>query len=154
MLWMCSTFYCCYDNESDKLKVSSKCLNKRVLEDSGDGPMSKNRGFRTVNPMSYDCFVWADKERAELLLFKLKPRTVSEFIQNHWNLKLLQSIKHTKSDVINVCYKCIFYADFCWYVIFHSKIAANLKYEAVIYILFYILIFFLKKIFKMYLERA
>ena len=34
---------CCYDNKSDKFKFSSKGLNKRVLEDSGDGPMSKHR---------------------------------------------------------------------------------------------------------------
>ena len=53
------------DNKSDKFKFSSKGLNKRVLEDSGDGPMSKyrrvldeaidltstNRGFRTINHM-------------------------------------------------------------------------------------------------------
>ena len=54
-----------YDNKSDKFKFSSKGLNKRVLEDSGDDPMSKhrrvldeainltstNRGFRTINHM-------------------------------------------------------------------------------------------------------
>ena len=36
MLCLCSKTYCCYDNKSDKIKFSSKCLNKRVLEDSGD----------------------------------------------------------------------------------------------------------------------
>ena len=65
MLCLCSKTYCCYDNKSDKFKFSSKGLNKRVLEDSGDGPMSKyrgvldeaisltstNRGFRTINHM-------------------------------------------------------------------------------------------------------
>ena len=64
-LCLCSKAYCCYDNKSDKFKFSSKGLNKRVLEDSGDGPMSKyrrvldeaiiltstNRGFRTINHM-------------------------------------------------------------------------------------------------------
>ena len=64
-LCLCSKTYCCYDNKSDKFKFSSKGLNKRVLEDSGDGPMSKyrrvldeainltstNRGFRTINHM-------------------------------------------------------------------------------------------------------
>ena len=63
MLCLCSKTYCCYDNKSDKFKFSSTGLNKRVLEDSGDGPMSKyrkvldeainftstNRGFRTIN---------------------------------------------------------------------------------------------------------
>ena len=65
MLCLCSKTYCCYDNKSDKFKFSSKRLNKRVLEDSTDGPMSKyrrllfevfnltstNRGFRTINHM-------------------------------------------------------------------------------------------------------
>ena len=62
---LCSKTYCCYDNKSDKFKFSSKGLNKRVLEDSGDGPLAKyrrvldevinltstNRGFRTINHM-------------------------------------------------------------------------------------------------------
>ena len=42
-LCLCSKTYCCYDNKSDKFKFSSKGLSKRVLEDSGDGPMSKYR---------------------------------------------------------------------------------------------------------------
>ena len=65
MLCLWSKTYCCYDNKSDKFKFSSKGLNKRVLEDSGDGPMSKyrrlldeainltstNRGFRFISHM-------------------------------------------------------------------------------------------------------
>ena len=65
MLCLCSKTYCCYDNKSDKFEFSSKGLNKRVLEDSGDGPLAKyrrvldeainltstNRGFRTINHM-------------------------------------------------------------------------------------------------------
>ena len=65
MLGLCSKAYCCYDNKSDKMKFSSKGLNKRILEESGDGPMknyrkvfdeainltSINRGFRTINHM-------------------------------------------------------------------------------------------------------
>ena len=43
MLCLCSKTYCCYDNKSDKFKFSSKGLNKRVLEDSGDGPLAKYR---------------------------------------------------------------------------------------------------------------
>ena len=60
-----SKTYCCSDNKSDKMKFSSKGLNKRILEESGDGPMEKyrklldeainltstNRGFRTINHM-------------------------------------------------------------------------------------------------------
>ena len=63
MLCLCSKTYCCYDSNSNKYKFSSEGLNKRTLEDSGDGPMAKyrkvlnefinvkstNRGFRTVN---------------------------------------------------------------------------------------------------------
>ena len=62
MLCLCSRTYCCYDQKSNKYKFSSKGLNKRTLEDCGDGPMSKyrkvlreavnvtstNRGFRTI----------------------------------------------------------------------------------------------------------
>ena len=63
MLCLCSKTYCCYDSNSNKYKFSSKGLNKRTLEDCGDGPMVKyrkvldefinvcstNRGFRTVH---------------------------------------------------------------------------------------------------------
>ena len=63
MLCLCSKIYCCYDVTSKKLKYSRKYLNKRVLEQSGDGPQenyrrvlnekvnitSNNRGFRTNN---------------------------------------------------------------------------------------------------------
>ena len=62
MLCLCSKTYCCYDQKSNKNKFSSKGLNKRTLEDCGDGPMSKyrkvleeavnvistKRGFRTM----------------------------------------------------------------------------------------------------------
>ena len=62
MLCLCSKSYCCYESNFNKYKFSSKGLNKRKLEDCGDGPMSKyrkvldefinvtstNRGFRTV----------------------------------------------------------------------------------------------------------
>ena len=65
MLCLCRKTYCCYDNKSDKFTFSSKGLNKRVLEDSGDGPISKyrrvldeainltsaNRKIRTINHM-------------------------------------------------------------------------------------------------------
>ena len=62
MLCLCSKTYCCYDRMSNKYKFISKGLNKRTLEDCGDGRMSKyrkvleeavnvistNRGFRTM----------------------------------------------------------------------------------------------------------
>ena len=40
-LCFCSKTYCCYDSNSKKYKFSSKGLNKRTLEDCGDGPMAK-----------------------------------------------------------------------------------------------------------------
>ena len=63
MLCLCCKTYCCYDVTSNELKFSSKGLNKRVLEQSGDGPLEKyrwvlnekvnvtsnNRRFRTNN---------------------------------------------------------------------------------------------------------
>ena len=63
MLCLCSKTYCFYDYNSNKYKFGSKVLNKRTLEDCGDGPMAKcrkvldeffeatstNRGFRTVH---------------------------------------------------------------------------------------------------------
>ena len=62
-LCLCSKTYCCYNSSSNNDRFSSKGLNKRTLEDSGDGPLAKhwkvldefinvtstNRGFRTVH---------------------------------------------------------------------------------------------------------
>ena len=62
MLCSCSKTYYCYDRKSNKYKFSSQGLNKRILDDCGDGPLSKyrqvlnesvnvsstNRGFRTT----------------------------------------------------------------------------------------------------------
>ena len=65
MLCLCSKTYCCNDVTSKKLKTRSESLNKRVIEQSGDGLLEKyrrvlnekvnvtfpnegnNRGFRT-----------------------------------------------------------------------------------------------------------
>ena len=40
-LCLCSKIYFCCDGKSQKYKFSSKGLNKRALEDSGDGPIAK-----------------------------------------------------------------------------------------------------------------
>ena len=42
-LCLCSKTYCCYDIKSQKYTFCRKGLNKRTLEDSGDGPMAKYR---------------------------------------------------------------------------------------------------------------
>ena len=63
MLSLCSKTFCYYDSNSNKYKFSNKSVNKRMLDDCGDGPMAKyrkvldefinvtstNRGFRTVH---------------------------------------------------------------------------------------------------------
>ena len=49
MLCLCSKTYCWYDVTSIKLKFSSKGLNKRVLEQSGDGPLEKYRSLERKN---------------------------------------------------------------------------------------------------------
>ena len=43
LICLCSKTYCCYVDMSDKYKFSSKGLNKRTLEETGDGPMEKYR---------------------------------------------------------------------------------------------------------------
>ena len=62
MICLCSKTYCCFDQCTDKIKFSSKGLNKRPLEESGTGPLEKYRcvldekinvhstirGFRTI----------------------------------------------------------------------------------------------------------
>ena len=45
ILCLRSKIYCCYEVTSNKLKGSSKGLNKRILEQSGDGPLEKYRRF-------------------------------------------------------------------------------------------------------------
>ena len=40
MICLCSKTYCCDDSQSNELKISSKRLNTRTLEDCGDGSMS------------------------------------------------------------------------------------------------------------------
>ena len=71
MLYRRSKTFCCYDKQTNKHKLSSKGINKRTLEECGDGgPLSKyrkvleeavnvtstNRGFRTIqhSVASYD----------------------------------------------------------------------------------------------------
>ena len=57
MLCLCSKTYCCYDKKSDKFKLSSKGINKRTIEETGDGPMSKYRRVldKAVNFNSTNC---------------------------------------------------------------------------------------------------
>ena len=89
MLCLCSKTYCCYDVTSNKLKFSSKSLNKRVLQQSGDGPLEKyrrvlnekvnvtsnKRGFRTNN----HSFATYDQTKKCLSLFY--PKRITQIIR-------------------------------------------------------------------------
>ena len=93
MLCLCSKTYCCYDITSNKLKFSSKRLNKRVLEQSGDGPLEKyrrvlnervnvtsnNRRFRTNNHSA----VTYEQIKKGLSYFYPKRIVESDGIQTH-----------------------------------------------------------------------
>ena len=64
MICLSSETYCGFDQKTDKIKFCSKGLNKRTLEERGEGPLEKyrrvlnekvnvqstNRGFRTIQP--------------------------------------------------------------------------------------------------------
>ena len=54
MLCLCSKTYCYYDVTSNKLKFSSKDLNKRVLEQSGDGPLEKYRSLERKDKRHFE----------------------------------------------------------------------------------------------------
>ena len=91
MLCLCSKTYCCYNFTSKKPKFSSKGLKKRVLEQSGDGPLEKyrrvlnekvnvtsnNRGFRTNNHSI------ATYEQVKKGLSYFYPKRIVEIDRNH-----------------------------------------------------------------------
>ena len=62
VLCLCSKTYCCYDVTSNKIKFRSKGLNKRVLEQSGDGPLEKYRSVlnEKVNVTSNNRGIWTN----------------------------------------------------------------------------------------------
>ena len=70
LLCLCSKTYCCYDRKSNKYKFSNKGLNKRTLEDCGDGPMSNYRKVlqEAVNVTS----TIENFERFSLVLLRMK----------------------------------------------------------------------------------
>ena len=90
MICLCSKTYCCYDAISDKYKFSSKGLNKRILEETGDGPLEKyrrvmeeiinltstNRGFRTIN----HCVATYEQTKKGLSCFYPKRKMLSDGI--------------------------------------------------------------------------
>ena len=94
MLCLCSKTYCCYDVTSNKHKISSKGPKKRVLKQSGDGPLEKyrrvlsqkvnvtsnNRGFRTNNQSV------ATYEQVKKGLSHFYPKRIVETDRNHTQL--------------------------------------------------------------------
>ena len=86
-----SKTYCCYDVTSNKLKFSSKGLNKRVLEQSGDGPLEKYRGVlnENVNVTS--------NNRG----FRTSSRSVATYEQNKKGLSYFYPERNVESDGIH-----------------------------------------------------
>ena len=81
MLCPCSKRYCCYDVVSNNFKFSSESFNKRVLEQSGNGPqtstvaswMKKLYGVkkqRFPHQQSHQCYVRTSEEKTIILLSK------------------------------------------------------------------------------------
>ena len=103
MICLCSKTYCCYDAKSDKYKFGSKGLNKRTLEETGDGPLEKyrrvmeqiinltstNRGFRTIN----HCVATYEQTKKGLSYFYPKRKVLSDGIHTvPLNLSFIESI--------------------------------------------------------------
>ena len=77
LLCFCNKTYCCYDKETNKHKFSSEGLNKRTLEECGDGgQMLKYRKVleEAVNVTSTNRGFTTNKERSVLLLSKKNSR--------------------------------------------------------------------------------
>ena len=85
MLCLCSKTYCYYDITSNKLLFSSKGLNKRVLDQSGDGPLEKYR--RVLN------------EKVNVLSISRRFRTNNHFVATFEQLKKSLSYFHPKRIV-------------------------------------------------------
>ena len=102
MLCLCSKTYCCYEVTSNKVKFSSKGLNKRVLEQSGGGPLemyrrvlnekvnvtSNHRGFRTNN----HSFATYEQVKKGLPYFKLIEFTLNCLICKIFNHFLFYNV--------------------------------------------------------------
>ena len=90
MICLCSKTYFCYDAKSDKYKFTSKGLDKRTLEETGDGPLEKylrvmeeiinlislSRGFRTIN----HCVATYERTKKALSYFYPKQKVLSDGI--------------------------------------------------------------------------
>ena len=43
MICLSSKIYCCFDQNAEKIKFNSRKLNKKTREETGAGPVEKNR---------------------------------------------------------------------------------------------------------------
>ena len=91
MLCLHSKTYCCYDNNSDKFKFSSKALNKRLLEDSGDGTRAK---YSRV-------FDYAVKVTSTNRGFGIVYHTVATYVQTKKGLRYFYSKRQAQYDGIH-----------------------------------------------------
>ena len=85
MLCLCGKTNCCYDVTSHKPKLSSECLNKRVLGQSGDGPLEKYR--RVLN------------EKVNVTLNNGGFRRNSHFVATYEQVKKILSYFYTEQIV-------------------------------------------------------
>ena len=129
---LCSKSYCCYDNKSDNFKFSRKSLNKRVLEDSGDGLMSKyktvldetvnftvtNRGFRNLfhmvatkeNNTKKGLSYFYPRRQVQNDEFQTKPKIFKDLMQCNEFITSLYRRIYKKA-----CFKCIYHAVLFWF---------------------------------------
>ena len=102
MLCLCSKTYCCYDVTPKKPNFSSKGLIKRVLEQSGDGPLEKyrrvlnekvnitsnNRGFRSNN---HSVATYEQLKKSLSYFYPKKTVETGEIYTQAFNLKDIHS---------------------------------------------------------------
>ena len=91
MLCLCSKTYCCYGKTSIKLKISSKGLNKQIVEQSSDCPLEKY------------CKVLDDAENITSTYqdFRTKDHTVTKYERTKGRLLYFHPNKKVKDDQIH-----------------------------------------------------
>ena len=97
---LCSKPYCCCDALSNKFKISSKGLNGRTFEDSGEGPLAKyqkvlveTENITSTNPgfrIKTHCVATYEKTKKELFFYKILNQKLSqtEIILSDWKCKV------------------------------------------------------------------
>ena len=91
MLCFCGKTYCCYDKTSSELKISSKGLMKRKLEQSGDGPLG-----RYLKVLDESVNITSTNK-----CFRTKKNTVATYEQTERGLSLFYPKRIVEDDGIN-----------------------------------------------------